>query len=272
MPDNIALWSPRCDEKAAIAVHQTQLHWGMFGIVNMQRRSLLVLALSSTAAQAGILSDTYRWRQKLTVMVDTPVGPKTGSAISEIAVTLRNRRGNRDASVTGEATVVEVALGKHVFALLSPMLYYRLDEALTDELAERLWNDVLPPARYARVGEAMDVRKEWGPRYAAIPALQGARELPVELWPTFVAFADVKDPRSVKVLAPDDFGSLFGQGVSLRSVTLEITKEEVTDGKIIALLPWLPGWKDLLIPVPQKPDDAYTPEERVRRMNFKREK
>jgi hypothetical protein len=244
----------------------------MFGVVNMQRRSFLALALSTTAAQAGILSDTYRWRQKLTVNVDTPDGLKAGFAVSEITISLRNRRGNRTASITGEATAVEVAPGKHLFALLSQMLYYKPDEELTHELAERVWHDVLPPKRYARVGEKMDVRKEWGPHYAAIPTLQGAREMPVELWPTFVVFADVKDPRSVKVIAPDDLASVFGPGFKIRSVTLEITKDAVTENGVSALLPWLAGLKDMLIPVPQKADNAYRPQERVRRMNFKRDK
>jgi hypothetical protein len=243
----------------------------MFGVLNMHRRTFLALALSSTSAQAGIFSDTYRWRQKLTVILDTPAGFKTGSAVSEITITLRNRRGNRIAEIKGEATVVEVQPGQHLFALLSQMLHYKLDEELTDELAGLLWNDVLPPARHARVGEKMDIRKEWGPRQAAIAALKGARDMPVELWPTFVAFEDLQDPRSVKVLAPEDLPAVFGPGVKLHSVTLEITQDPVTDGKVNALLPWLSGLKDMLIPVPKKSDNAYKPEERVRRMNFKRE-
>jgi hypothetical protein len=237
----------------------------------MRRRSFLALGLLPVAAHAGMFSDTYEWRQKLTVTLDTPQGVKTGSSVTAISVKLKNTRGNRIASTTGEAAIVEVAEGRYLFVLLSGQLYYNpLTEEHTDELAGLVWQDVLPIARQRGVNEQnFDVRKEWGPRYQAITELRGARDMPVALWPAFVTFADLNDPASVKVIEPEALDEVFGPGVAVRTISLEVTREAVTDGAVGAVLPWLGTWKDMLIPVPKKAADAYTPEERIRRLNFK---
>jgi hypothetical protein len=236
----------------------------------LRRRSFLALGLLPAAACTGASSDTYEWRQKLTVTLDTPQGVTTGSSVTAICVELTNARSNRIARIMGEATVVEVGRGQYLFALLSGQLHYKNSDQYTDELVELVWQDVLPPRRHQRVGEQnFDGRKEWGPRYRAIAELQGARDMTVALWPTFVMFTDLNDPSSVKVLAPHAFKEAFGHGIAVRAVSLELTRDAATDGAAGAVLPWLAKWDDMLIPVARKADDAYTPEQRIRHTNFK---
>jgi hypothetical protein len=68
--------------------------------------------------------------------------------------------------------------------------------------------------------------------------LQPKAELPSALLPMLVRFRDIKDPRSVEGVSPDNLAASFGPGVRLRRATIEITRDRVTTG-IGQTLPWL---------------------------------
>lgn len=53
-----------------------------------------------------------------------------------------------------------------------------------------------------------------------------------------VTFSDINDPKTVQKVDPSNFPASFGSGVKLRRVTLTITDEEVTTGKIESVLIW----------------------------------
>jgi hypothetical protein len=53
-----------------------------------------------------------------------------------------------------------------------------------------------------------------------------------------VTFGDIKDPKSVKRVDPDDLSASFGAGVKLKAITVEITDDAVTTG-IGGRLGWL---------------------------------
>ncbi len=63
--------------------------------------------------------------------------------------------------------------------------------------------------------------------------------VPQKLAPFLVTFADVNDPTSVKQVDPHDQAASFGEGYSLKSITLEITDEPVTRGRVEKVLGWL---------------------------------
>ena len=109
------------------------------------------------------------------------------------------------------------------------------------------------------------------PTYAAIPKLRGERNMPVSLWPAFATFVDLNAAQSVRVVEPARMAEFFGQGVSIRSVSLEITGEPVTGGTVQSHLPWIGNIKGVLIPAPPKSDGDYSPEERIRGLNFRRD-
>jgi hypothetical protein len=56
--------------------------------------------------------------------------------------------------------------------------------------------------------------------------------------PMLVTFDDIRNPLSVRVVEPENFGQVFGDGVKLESVTIELTNDPITRG-IEEKLPWL---------------------------------
>ena len=68
--------------------------------------------------------------------------------------------------------------------------------------------------------------------------------LPPDTYPLLVTFTDIADPKTVKRVDPDDLAATFGPGYRLASVTLEITDEAVTEGRVQSVL----GWLDTLWP------------------------
>jgi hypothetical protein len=159
------------------------------------------------------------WHQKLTLVIETPTGEVTGSAVTSVSITesgaMSRKIGNAvGISVTGEAVVVEVAPGQYLFALLDG--------------AEH-WADPLA---------APDIRDPW-PWWRSIAASKETAVLGGNLIPMLVTFDDINDPASVKLVNPSDLAASFGPGVNLKAVTLAITGEPMTEGRVEAVLGWL---------------------------------
>jgi hypothetical protein len=185
----------------------------------MKRREFMVL-MGAALAAAGC-AKSFSWNQKLTVEVNTPEGVKTGASVVSISVSSGQILLSQTAAgyrVKGEATVVEVAPGKYLFALLG--------ERSTNELATHTWLDQLP----------RNADEAW----AKIETLRAKRDVPRAEYPLLVTFADINDPKSVKEVKPDKFSDVFGAGYSLSAITLEITDEAVTVGSIEKVLNWAP--------------------------------
>ncbi|WP_299862492.1 hypothetical protein [uncultured Hoeflea sp.] len=176
---------------------------------------LLVMAAVLLAA----CSNSNSWRQKLMVTVETPEGARTAASV--VSVTMRDTKGYewmtlpqaRGASyeLTGEAVVLELAPGRYLFALLKG-LPYATNVFFPDE----------PPV-------------ETAPRLAD---MRTSLALPAARYPLMVTFADITDPASVQRVDPDDLAASFGEGYALSSITLAITDEKVTKGKVEAVLGW----------------------------------
>ncbi|MBY0565595.1 MAG: hypothetical protein K2P58_15605, partial [Hyphomonadaceae bacterium] len=64
--------------------------------------------------------------------------------------------------------------------------------------------------------------------------------VPPEQWPMFVRFGDPNVPASVEEVTPRNFASIYGEGASIRRLTMQITDEEPTR-RIERVLPWLRG-------------------------------
>jgi hypothetical protein len=190
-----------------------------------------VLALVSLVAFRGCFGGaSTSWNQRLTLVIETPQGEVRGSAVTMVtktdssgALVLPEARGVRGA-VTGEAVVVEVAPGRYLFALLSGSGEEKRDASH--------W-----------VYPAYDLSAE-GSYGAAMMKVQSQRfdttvPLPPEGWPMLVTFDDITKPETVREVDPDDLAAVFGEGVRLKAVTLEITREAVTVGRVEGALVWL---------------------------------
>jgi hypothetical protein len=168
---------------------------------------------------------TYDWHQKLTVEIETPEGVKVGSAVTEVSW-WENRVFKDGAAlqskIRGEAVVVDLGNGRYLFALLS----HADDTGYTADLAPLITMD---RDKIVWSVEAITRAK----------ALSGRISVPSKHFPKFATFTDITDPRSVKEVDPANLGTTFGAGYSLKSVTLEITDEAVTKGKIENVLGWV---------------------------------
>ena len=79
-------------------------------------------------------------------------------------------------------------------------------------------------------------------RYQVLEKIRGKADVPRDHYPMLVTFADINDPKTVHEMKPDQVSSIFGAGYSLKSITLEITYEAVTEGRVEQL----PFWPILL--------------------------
>jgi hypothetical protein len=190
-----------------------------------------VLALGLFLAFQGCFgSSSTSWNQRLTLVIETPQGEVQGSAVTRVTKTetsgsliLPEARGVRS-TVTGEAVVVEVAPGKFLFALLSRSGEEKRDASHWVYAAY----DLSAPGSY---GVAM-MKLRSQPHDTPVP-------LPPEGWPMLVTFDEITKPETVRRVNPEDLAKVFGEGVRLKAVTLEITEEAVTEGRVEGVLGWL---------------------------------
>ena len=190
------------------------------------RRAWLTVFMAAVVGLAGC-RDKHEWHQKLTVVVDTPSGEVSGSSTIEVRAAfgklpLSNNEVNY--RITGEATVVGIAPGRYLIALLSGSKerYYR---AAHDKLKN------------------LD-RGDW---LHLIPEMETILTLEPNNYPLLVTFGDVKDPKSVRKVDPAHLSETFGPGYRLKKISLEITEESISDSRIENLLPWLKWSRDDLL-------------------------
>ncbi|MBX9776150.1 MAG: hypothetical protein K2Y71_17355 [Xanthobacteraceae bacterium] len=183
-----------------------------------------------------LLFPIYTARFRLTVEVETPDGLKSGSSVIEttirdVKVGLPEMVGLRYGA-NGEAVFVDLGQGRNLFGLLA----FGPNGQDQDRL-NRLVRAALAP------GQSRDWREEAN--------LRGSGELPPDYVPTLVTFADLKDPRTARVVSPQEFESVFGPGVRFRRAWIEtvragiwplnlfgVTGMPITQG-IERMLPWL---------------------------------
>lgn len=213
------------------------------------RRSLIKLAgFAMAVPMAGCSDNKHSWNQNLIVTVQTPDGEKSGNAVVQATTAHAYLLGAGESylvRIKGEATVVDLGNGKYLFALL--------EENKTEYLANHV---------FSRAGKLKAGDNVWAQLSSS--EMSGAlAPVDPELYPLLVTFGDINDPKSVKEVKPSDLAASFGPGYALKSVTLEITNEPVTEGVVERLLPWLFTLHTRLIPTDKKYAKDYLPIENV---------
>jgi hypothetical protein len=163
------------------------------------------------------------WHQKLIVTVNTPNGEVAGSSVSKVGISFAEDTWLApvyaySAGQTGEAVVVEVAPGKFLFALLNDRQRLLAFRVFFDDNAEASPNKK----------QAIEIQNS-----------RKSADLQANQYPTLVTFTDINNPRTVKIVDPMRLSEAFGAGYSLKSITLEITDEAVTEGQVIKIARWL---------------------------------
>lgn len=191
------------------------------------RRTVLgVLASGAAVLLSGcdVNSPTmgFVWEEpyyaKLKAEIDTPAGVKSGYSVIEV----KWDKGGKGYNVRGEAVAVDLPKGETLFVLLlSPSNVdwaARLHDNISrDELVAG--GDYYPSiARNRSVWPVQRTKKYFGDTEV------------YDNSPYFVRFRDIKDPKSVEQVDPDNLTKSFGPGYRLKSLTVQMTDEPVTVG------------------------------------------
>ncbi|MEP5936912.1 MAG: hypothetical protein ABJ239_01165 [Erythrobacter sp.] len=234
---------------------------------------VLILTVASLAlAGCNAFDDTPTYRYRMTVEVDTPEGLKTGSSVIEVDTQFQqnpespaSQRTRRRAR--GEAAVVDLGERGLLFALL------RSEDDV--DFASRIMFLLAPKGRDKNgnrfLGRFNNMLEMTEP--VELPATQA--EINPSLAemkgrPMLVTFGDLTDPTTVKGVDPDDLAESFGDGVSLRRITVQITDDPVT-ASIEDQLGWLPEHTGTLLYRPRRtPIGALPLEHQLRKISFVR--
>lgn len=182
-------------------------------------RFLPVLAVAMLSVALAGCGNSYEWNQKVTVTIETPQGERSGSSVMHVEWSGGVPFIVGDASgggykLRGEAPAVDLGGGRYLFTLLPGI--------------ESLPFEIFAGGR----GGMADARR-------SITGAVGRQDVPARLYPMLVTFANVNDPTSVRRVDPADLAAAFGPGYALKAITLEITKEPVTAGRVENLFSWL---------------------------------
>lgn len=176
------------------------------------------------------LPDAFRYR--MTVEVDTPQGLVEGFAVREVRFSKMANDGNYGIA-RGEAVAVDLPNGAVLFALLTGA------SGNADHAGQDIWH-MMKHVEDDTIELWPNGPKDTKPRIGQ-PA------------PMLVTFGDMDDPTSVVRIDPDDLAASFGEGYSLKRITLQITDEPVTTG-IEKRLGWLFDPKRKRFASNQKPE------------------
>ena len=201
------------------------------------RLALILLAVAATLVCLLALwvyltlydSETLRYRLTYEVEVDGEV--RLGTGVVQVHVYERPNsiaRSEIGFEVTGEAIVVDLGDRGYLLSLLSGRAV-RVNEwsghvTTPDKL---LWL-----AFDCSGGEVMDY-------FHCLDRTRPTVELPFNLLPELATIRNVDDPTSLVMVDPSVLEASFGHGTLLKRVTIEITDDPVTKGRIRELLPWL---------------------------------
>lgn len=202
--------------------------------------ALTVVTLTGVACADTSAVPTASWRYKMTVTVETPEGLKTGSAAREVIIPSGLNR--IYPKVKGEAVVVDLGKRGVLFALMRGPLS-------GPDYGYHVVFDVFPSPNPPLTPEGVNYYK----------TLKSAKAvLTPEQYPMFVRFKDINNPKTVENvldferigdgypihyrIKADHTEEMFGQGVKIKQVTLEMTDEPVTWG-IEKWISWLPSVK-----------------------------
>ncbi|PIX64887.1 MAG: hypothetical protein COZ43_10625 [Sphingomonadales bacterium CG_4_10_14_3_um_filter_58_15] len=170
------------------------------------------------------------YNYKITVEVETPEGLRKGSAVRQIKY-----QSTPFAIVqTGEAVMIDMPNGKTLFELMDI-------DTREIHFATFYWDD-FTKAREKRDYKRKDFKvlldeaKESKRRFL-YPSIAHAAARNID-YPRFVYFDDELEPNSVQIVDPGDLEARFGEGYSLKQISVQMIEEPISS-KIQEKLTWL---------------------------------
>ena len=164
----------------------------------------------------------YAWNQKITLVVDTPDGIKTGSAITRVEWKQNHffkDGGNWWRKVYGEATYVDLGGGRYLFATIG--------ESSTSTMAIR----TLQPG-YPRRWSFEDFYEEF-------TSLKKPLVIPEDKYPLLVTFGNINEPESVMQITSNTIRDIIGENISIKTIIVEETIESETYDNLPKSMNWI---------------------------------
>jgi hypothetical protein len=200
-----------------------------------------IAIVAAAVAWWSIESPTHVHRFRLAIEVEVGGEVRSGSSVIEVRTTDYNvgmpgAKGTRS-RVLGEAVLVDLGKGGNVIAALGTG-----PAGSVDGIAD------------LTLSAFMQSRP--GLKHRDVPNLTGSAPLTGELIPTLVTFSDLGDPKTARVIAPEEFEQVFGGHARFKRAYVEMVPagswpfnaigwpaplagEPVTRG-LETKLPWLP--------------------------------
>jgi hypothetical protein len=194
----------------------------------------LILFLTALVAGDQIRLHRPGHKYRLSVSVETPDSLKSGSGIFAV-FPYRGYSVSGDTYTRGDAVFVDLGRGKNLVALMMH----------GEKGAEITGMNYLALRAYREAGSNVS--------FANLNRMTGSVPVTGEVIPVLITFANLADPKTARVVSPDDLASAFGAGYRLQEVSVAVVKngfwpldfggflgEPVTRG-IETKLPWWDG-------------------------------
>jgi hypothetical protein len=191
----------------------------------MRLTLLIALFLGGLFNCGGPEVERYSWNQRMTVTVDTPDGPVSGSTVYEMTAHIFPEGGGLAGDTAanyrfrGEVAVIDLGEDRYIFA-------YPL---ASGDVLYGSWIE-----RYPEI--SIFDRSDWLPSAIEDPT---PLELNESLHPRLVTFEDISDPLTANIFEANEMEAIFGEGYAISSVKVQVVDDPIVSGRVIELLPWL---------------------------------
>jgi hypothetical protein len=214
-------------------------------------------------------------RSRLTIVVDTPEGQRSGSSVSQLTISFpggltRAQGWGLTERLVGEAVVVDLGPRGLLFSTFER-------RSILTRSGGDAYNAALTPfpqeAFRAEYPSTASADEQYVAYLDEICRRKPKATLKLEDVPALVRFGNLEDPTTVALVDPADLAASFGPGVYLKRATVEITDDPITHG-IEARLPWLRSSKVSPTLFPQaylRTLEKLSPVQHLRFADFRRE-
>jgi len=203
---------------------------------------VVVLVIVTPLAYCLVPFPYYSWNQKLTVEVEKDGKIYQASSVVKLSFhrSVTPHGTAYYGAVKGEAVALELDKGQYLFALLTDTKNNQdyIKEVAAKHVFEKELLSLGAPSQDNNKNE-IGYRNDWLPYMALLP-LGKKGNLKSKFYPRFITFRDLNDRTSLKQIDPLKLEDYFGPNIRLKKVTIELTDEPVTLGRMQKILNWYP--------------------------------
>jgi hypothetical protein len=178
-------------------------------------------------------------RSRLTLVVDTPEGERSGSSVTQETISFPGGLTKAQGwaiwrELVGETVAVDLGSRGVLFSTFE-------SRSTLARMGGGAYNAGLVSFPQAKFGDGRAItgsNEQYASYLDNLNRIKPQAILTLEALPVMVRFGGLNDPTSVALVDPQDLAASFGPGVALKSATVQITEDPITHG-IDTRLAWL---------------------------------